>query len=715
MPNTIQAPTAPAASTGKVKFIASHRPALEAGEYTLKVSTLVETTKTSKIKSQPAFESVHTFAVGGERFTILPGEVASVFPPDGSSGDHSNVLPHIALKRTTLPWERPLVRNDNSDTGAPWLAVLLLDESEAATTDSVALDTLVASAKGWPGVALEVGQATTDKATVLRLPKPLAAKLLPDAAAMPFLAHVRQGLDDSGAPEGADQAVVLGSRLPKKGSVSTAHLVSLESRFTSQGFDYSGADDGDTVAFVSLYSWRFSCPDDEVYRLTASSFVQLANVGKLPAAAIAKLQPLADQEYFGTAAFVVALKAALGDADATQYNDSLLKYGAYRQETFKGLLLGLNRAPSTLRLPARGNADLDAYLAMGATLLPHAFRQGDALMSWYRGPLVPGIVDADISLPAQAADALLRYDANIGMLDTSYAAAWELGRLLALKNKAVSIPLYNWKRANAQNLKQAENCILGHLPFQQGHAGDELDPPPALQQAFDRLALLEGVPFNYIVPDAAMLPVESIRFFKLDPLWIECLLDGVFSVGRVTEKDKAIDAQPKLAAARANPFQTVSGFLLRSDLVSGWPDLLIDGYRDRIDDDGFAPDGELLPILRRQALSPQVLLCLFAGEVKTVDIHLKPESIHFGLDPAVDSETHFYKELRDSQGVEQPGLKVDPIAWRSGDAAGRAVDMSQLVADVESALKATAGSFTSADFALQMIEGVEKVRIRIQK
>jgi hypothetical protein len=31
------------------------------------------------------------------------------FPPDGSLGEHSNVLPHIILNRSTLPWERPAI------------------------------------------------------------------------------------------------------------------------------------------------------------------------------------------------------------------------------------------------------------------------------------------------------------------------------------------------------------------------------------------------------------------------------------------------------------------------------------------------------------------------------------------------------------------------------------------------------------------------------
>lgn len=39
----------------------------------------------------------------------------------------------------------------------------------------------------------------------------------------------------------------------------------------------------------------------------------------------------------------------------------------------------------------------------------------------------------------------------------------------------------------------------------------------ALSQWLGNLAVLKGLPFGYLVPDQAMLPAESIRFFVLDP------------------------------------------------------------------------------------------------------------------------------------------------------------------------------------------------------
>ncbi|HTF04001.1 MAG TPA: hypothetical protein VK826_08245, partial [Bacteroidia bacterium] len=56
--------------------------------------------------------------------------------------------------------------------------------------------------------------------------------------------------------------------------------------------------------------------------------------------------------------------------------------------------------------------------------------------------------------------------------------------------------------------------------------------PQPLTDWLSRLALLYGVPFNYLVPDEGMLPPESIRFFYLDINWVEALVDGAFSIGR---------------------------------------------------------------------------------------------------------------------------------------------------------------------------------------
>src|SRR5258708_35921884 len=62
---------------------------------------------------------------------------------------------------------------------------------------------------------------------------------------------------------------------------------------------------------------------------------------------------------------------------------------------------------------------------------------------------------------------------------------------------------------------------------------DQVPPIPEDTKTWlGRLTLLYGVPFQYLVPDERMRAAESLRFFYVDPLWMEALLDGALSIGR---------------------------------------------------------------------------------------------------------------------------------------------------------------------------------------
>lgn len=629
------------AATGKIEFVQSHRPTLRLGDYEISVTQEVQTVADASAPpplrnpSRPipltTYTASKSFAVRGERFSLKPDDINAVFPPEGSLGDHSNVLPHVVLDRSTLPWERSAGRTSGV---SPWLALLLFDQGEAPEPKVVTLAALSDPAVKFPPLSLEGGQAGTDKVTVIDVRRGLLEQLMPTSRDLEFLAHVRKLKDAAGGPAGGETAVVIGNRLPRRGALSTVHLVSVEGRYVADSFDFQGAGAQDLVRLVSLKSWSFAC------------------------------------------------------ADARQ--------------SFRGLLAHADRSPGTLRLPAVASPEAEKYLALGRVPLPHSLRQGEKTASWYHGPLAPSHNGVEIALPAHAADELVRYEPSNGMFDVSYAAAWELGRLLALQSKSFSVSLYNWKRAHAQHLAADEQRLLHpHLPGYEQAPEEERLPAEVANWLHD-LSLLCGVPFNYLVPDERMLPPESIRFFLLDNPWVDCLLDGAFSIGRVTTAAHAQDESHEVSPAE-NPHDKVSGFLLRSDVVAGWPGMVVDGY-----DAG----GKRLGSLRAERLSDKVLLCMFAGELKSVEIHQQPEALHFGLDVNPGDPPVFYKRLRDAQGVEGD-TSVEDIPWRQ-QAAG-VIKISDLAAAVEARLDADTRArlnvppMTSAQFALQMIEGAEKI------
>jgi hypothetical protein len=176
--------------------------------------------------------------------------------------------------------------------------------------------------------------------------------------------------------------------------------------------------------------------------------------------------------------------------------------------------------------------------------------------------------------------------------------------------------------------------------------------PPEVQTWLARLALLYGVPFEHLVPDATMLPAESIRFFHLDANWVESMVDGAFSVGVHSQRDVRFHRllQPAVREATAiaagklrrqlrgapdasgaaeavdTPDARRAGFLMRSEIVSGWPGLEIAGYA------GPDPDtSDRVPIVRLDRLAPDLLMCLFADVPELVVVNEPREGLHFGV------------------------------------------------------------------------------------
>ncbi len=180
------------------------------------------------------------------------------------------------------------------------------------------------------------------------------------------------------------------------------------------------------------------------------------------------------------------------------------------------------------------------------------------------------------------------------------------------------------------------------------------DLPDAIATWLGRLCLLQTVPFRFIVPDARMLPIESIRFFYIDQNWIDSMVDGAVSIGKATSRDDAQhqalrttirDASAAamrrvrsknaaVTAADSEPPGILTGLLIRSELVAGWPGLEVHPYAQY---DGNQP-AEPLQILRMDRIAPSVLLCIFDGIAACTDISEPREALHFAatkLDPTL--------------------------------------------------------------------------------
>lgn len=676
-----------------LSFVEHHLPPVAPGDYELTVTQRVGLPGT-----QDSFLHKARFAVRGERFALDPGEIDSVFPPQGAQGEFFNVLPHVVITRCTLPWERALAGPGDPPSGStPWLAVLVFDQDDAVVgprgmtvLDLVAADAhpggrLPAGTISYAGLErLAAGESHEDPCQVIDMDLSLFQAIAPSAKDLAWLAHGRIAATSRkagrrGAAETTvrDYAVVTANRLPRMDRRSLACLVSLEGLGAwLPGSGLAPPRPGGRIRLVCLTSWAFH---------TLSELL-----------------------------------------------------------TFSECLTALDRAPlrpapGTAAAPDSGEAYLDAAANLGYLPLHHRLRDGGAAVSWYRGPLAPVPTPRNVALPVDSADAALRLDPATGLLDASYATAWQAGRLLALQDRVFSTALYRWKIATRRaTVAQAEREIVGRRLGQAvagadlragaavalgarlaaavgaqtpdagtTHAGTGASPSPAPQPSIAsptapppalivdwlaQLRLLKGVPFPHLVPDEAMLAPETVRFFHLDLNWIDCLTDGAYSVGRFTTGDSLHDGDQADAvqSAASGPQKEVSGLLLRSKAVTFWPGMEIEAR---------AQTGEAVQVLRFEPLSPTLLIALFEGIAEEIDLHEPPEAIHFGVDVHILGGT-VDKTLRGAAAVV-------PVRFRPG---GSVLLIDELAARIGAALGP--GPFTAAEFAREMVEGVGKVTFK---
>lgn len=662
----------------KIKFYQNHRPLMDSGEYSITITGSISHSKiTHDNNTGPITQH---FAIYGERFSLTDQDISAVFPAAGSTGDYAGILPHIILNRNTLPWER----HANTDNKAlPWLALLLFDADEIPAKKIIKVKDL--------GLPKENAQHDEDSVTVIDVPESVLKKILPTAASLLLLAHTRQGVDNAGALVGEENAVLFCNRLPAQGTRSTIHLVSLEGKYNNDGFNYPGG--SDPVRLVSLKSWEFYTI--EHFKITTDTLTALQ--GKVDAADLQKLSTLLDREFAGTEDdFLKEVSDATGVV--TNTFKKLLIDNSKFNKTFNGLLLNLNKDILTLRLPVHADATVERFLSQGLVPLVHCFRNGDRSVSWYRSPFLPYHADATNdgsairNLYPEGADELLQFDANLGMFDVSYAAAWEIGRLLALANKDFSVSLFRWKRLIAQHgHKASQLSSYGHLPiFTHKHDHEQEKPlwEKHLKPWLIQLAAFQSIPANYLLPDEALLPKESIRFFYVDKNWQIATLNGAFSVGGEWDKESQSDDNDFNDFLKLED-NYVMGFLLRSDVVDGWPGLLIDG----VDNTG----SKIKPLIRK--LSSSTLLCLYKKTIKQVIFHIKPELMHFGV--TNKGNDSFSKKVRDQNGNEN-GAEVK-VKWQPGTKdKDRVIDILQLATDLGKGNQAAA-------FAMNMVEGIPSV------
>ena len=84
-------------------------------------------------------------------------------------------------------------------------------------------------------------------------------------------------------------------------------------------------------------------------------------------------------------------------------------------------------------------------------------RDGSTATVWFRGPLSPVPVARDPIGPYQSADQARRVSPETGQEDVSYAAAFEIGRLLAAGDGRLAQEIAAWRRGQYRRAARADN------------------------------------------------------------------------------------------------------------------------------------------------------------------------------------------------------------------------------------------------------------------
>ncbi len=285
-------------------------------------------------------------------------------------------------------------------------------------------------------------------------------------------------------------------------------------------------------------------------------------------------------------------------------------------------------------------------------------------------------------------------------------------------------------------LEAAVSAAKDYAGFVSDHDPDDGNHvvPGELRRFLARLRLLHGVPFSYLIPDAALLPVESIRFFYIDRAWTDALVQGALSVGTISSADR-VQLEAVYPAIRSEVDETersiretddqsllqgsggtITGFLIRSRLVSGWPNLHVRGYlRDLQPDDALTTAAESNPdrlkVLRMERLAPAVLLVLFDGVPAVVHIEEPRQGIQFGvrLDKNAPATARSAKvKVRDNQNGNPVPPETTFTTTNSVDVPFRrnapgVINVTELRKRLAAKAPNSGGTLEPNEYALQML------------
>lgn len=371
-----------------IRLLRAKLPDLAAGTYTVHVEQDVQEPEN---RTLPSTDSV--FHVGARRFGMEQGLIHSVYPPADSNGCYKETLPHMVCSQASFPWLRRMYDGQKDDT-VPFVALICLVEGEDFQEGQAAIGQLVkpgADDPYFPPRDLEgmVGEKAEDICSFVDIDAALCAEILPREEELACLAHVRvtslYDKSDSLISQDGSFSVVVCNRFPESPS---------------------GESRRNYVFLVSMENYHGHLPEGEKFaEVTARKRARFIVLHKW------------------------AFESTAGDTPGFSHIMKNLDVGAFA-------------------LPKTGKENEASKIAeRGYVPLVHLTRTGEKTVSFYRSPLVPCRTEVFPYKECHTADGEIRYDPEIGMFDMTYAAAWQIGRFMAMTDQEIARQIYLWRRS----------------------------------------------------------------------------------------------------------------------------------------------------------------------------------------------------------------------------------------------------------------------------
>ena len=484
-------------------------PPIKAGDYTLQGRQDVAGGPTAPYDGRVRITS--------PRYQMPPDQMLSTFPPANSEGAYENRLPQIVIKRRTLPWERSAAPGDNT---TPWLALVVIAEGEGTLSADVPIAqcvtpgvTLSGPNDVATGVYLAVSKTVVDKV----FPKKEEVPLLSHVREVDIRdTELANGDDDGFVAVVLANRLPQFDRTNNAPVRYLACLINLEGQLENLAkpapqivFEFNATD---VVFDVRPLVAQSKVDADHVVmggaqaQLSGGLFARTAaGPGGAAAKPPVRATPSTPRALKGTSAQwattterieQTALTASASEAGRIVrdgmlegFRDNIEHYitlepifrfpvlahwsftvsgtGGF-EPLMRGLDVGLLGTvprppfvPPGAPPPPPPPRPAAEFTETGHVGLPHLTRRGEQVRAWYRGPLsthptTRDQADGDGKLPlAHVSDQLRRVTPD-GREDLSLAAAFEIGRLLALSQPSIVRALLAWRaeQFGAERAKQ---------------------------------------------------------------------------------------------------------------------------------------------------------------------------------------------------------------------------------------------------------------------